>query len=70
MRITQLFPAHRQNLNDRMRRRMMWIALADLLVTLAGVEAALALMRDMLIAEKRRCCATLPLPLHPCRTVC
>ena len=39
-------------LNDRMRRRMMWIALV-LLVTLAGVEAALALMRDMLIADKQ-----------------
>jgi hypothetical protein len=31
---------------------MMWIALS-LLVTLAGVEAALALMRDMLIADKQ-----------------
>jgi hypothetical protein len=31
---------------------MMWIALV-LLVTLAGVEAALALMRDMLIADKQ-----------------
>jgi hypothetical protein len=30
---------------------MMWIALT-LLVTLAGIEAALALMRDMLIADK------------------
>jgi hypothetical protein len=35
-----------------MRRRMLWIALV-LLVTLAGVEAALALMRDMLIADKQ-----------------
>jgi hypothetical protein len=35
-----------------MRRRMVWIALT-LLVTLAGVEAALALMRDMLIADKQ-----------------
>jgi len=51
MRITHLFPRI-QNLNDRMRRRMMWIALT-LLVTLAGVEAALALMRDMLIADKQ-----------------
>ena len=51
MRITHLFPRI-QNLNDRMRRRMMWIALA-LLVTLAGVEAALALMRDLLIADKQ-----------------
>jgi hypothetical protein len=51
MRITHLFPRI-QNLNDLMRRRMMWIALT-LLVTLAGVEAALALMRDMLIADKQ-----------------
>jgi hypothetical protein len=51
MRITHLFPRI-QNLNDRMRRRIMWIALA-LLVTLAGVEAALALMRDLLIADKQ-----------------
>jgi hypothetical protein len=51
LRITHLFPRI-ANLNERMRRRMMWIALA-LLVTLAGVEAALALMRDMLIADKQ-----------------
>jgi hypothetical protein len=35
-----------------LRRRMLWIAFT-LLVTLAGVEAALALMRDMLIADKQ-----------------
>jgi len=51
LRITHLFPRI-HNLNDRMRRRLMWVALA-LLVTLAGVEAALALMRDMLIADKQ-----------------
>lgn len=51
MRITHLFPSI-ANLNDRLRRRMLWIALT-LLVTLAGVEAALALMRDMLIADKQ-----------------
>ena len=51
MRITHLFPRI-ANLSDAMRRRMMWIALG-LLVTLAGVEAALALMRDMLIADKQ-----------------
>jgi hypothetical protein len=51
LRITHLFPVI-ANLNDRSRRRMMWIALG-LLVTLAGVEAALALMRDMLIADKQ-----------------
>jgi hypothetical protein len=48
-----------------MRRRMMWIALV-LLVTLAGVEAALALMRDMLIADKQaliQSLATVPQPV-------
>ncbi|MEN3355456.1 MAG: hypothetical protein V7640_3614, partial [Betaproteobacteria bacterium] len=50
LRITHLFPRI-HNLSDQMRRRMMWIALT-LLVTLAGIEAALALMRDMLIADK------------------
>ena len=51
LRITHLFPRI-ANLNDRLRMRMLWIALT-LLVTLAGVEAALALMRDMLIADKQ-----------------
>ena len=51
LRITHLFPRI-ATLADHMRRRMMWIALV-LLVTLAGVEAALALMRDMLIADKQ-----------------
>jgi hypothetical protein len=51
MRITHLFPAI-ANLSDRLRRRMLWIALT-LLVTLAGVEAALALMRDLLIQDKQ-----------------
>ena len=51
MRITHLFPGI-ANLNDRLRSRMLWIALT-LLVTLAGVEASLALMRDMLIADKQ-----------------
>jgi hypothetical protein len=51
MRITHLFPGI-ANLNDRLRRRMLWIALT-LLVTLAGVEAALALMRDLLIQDKQ-----------------
>ena len=48
LRITHLFPRI-ANLNDRLRTRMLWIALT-LLVILAGVEAALALMRDMLIS--------------------
>jgi hypothetical protein len=51
LRVTHLFPRI-ANLNDRLRTRMLYIALT-LLVTLAGVEAALALMRDMLIADKQ-----------------
>ena len=51
LRITHLFQPI-ANLNDRTRRRMFWIALS-LLVLLAGVEAALALMRDALIADKQ-----------------
>jgi hypothetical protein len=51
LRITHLFPRI-ASLSEHQRRRMMWIALV-LLVTLAGVEAALALMRDMLIADKQ-----------------
>jgi len=51
MRITHLFPRI-ASLNEVQRKRMLWIALS-LLVTLAGVEAALALMRDMLIADKQ-----------------
>ena len=51
LRITHLFPRI-ATLSEQMRTRMMWIALV-LLVTLAGVEAALALMRDMLIADKQ-----------------
>jgi hypothetical protein len=51
LRITHLFPRI-ANLNDRLRTRMLWIALT-LLVILAGVEAALALMRDMLISDKQ-----------------
>jgi hypothetical protein len=51
LRITHLFPRI-ASLSEHLRRRMMWIALV-LLVTLAGVEAALALMRDLLIADKQ-----------------
>jgi hypothetical protein len=51
LRITHLFPRI-ANLNEQMRRRILWISLT-LLVTLAGIEAALALMRDMLIADKQ-----------------
>ncbi len=51
MRVTHLFPRI-ANLNEGLRRRMLGVAFV-LLVTLAGVEAALALMRDMLIADKQ-----------------
>ena len=51
MRVTHLFPRI-ASLNEVLRRRMLWVAFT-LLVTLAGVEAALALMRDMLIADKQ-----------------
>jgi hypothetical protein len=49
LRITHLFPRI-ANLNEQTRRRMIWISLV-LLVTLAGIEAGLALMRDMLRAD-------------------
>lgn len=50
LRITHLFPTM-QSMNDQMRRRVMWAALI-LLFILACVESSLALMRDMLIADK------------------
>ncbi len=48
LRITHLFPRV-QNMNDRMRRRLLWAAFTFLLV-LAGVEVALAVMRDYIVA--------------------
>ena len=51
LRITHLFPKI-HGLPELMRQRMMWVAFV-LLVSLAGIEAALALMRDMLIADKQ-----------------
>jgi hypothetical protein len=50
LRITHLFPRI-HSLSDVMRKRMMAVAFA-LLLALAGIEAALALMRDMLVADK------------------
>ena len=50
LRITQLFPKI-SSMDDRMRRRLMWASLI-FLVILAGIESSLALMRDMLIADK------------------
>jgi hypothetical protein len=51
LRITHLFPII-ANMNERMRRRMLWAAVVFLFV-FAGIEAALALMRDMLSADKQ-----------------
>lgn len=50
MRITHLFPTI-ASMNDQLRKRVMWAALILLLI-LAGIESSLALMRDMLIADK------------------
>ena len=51
LRITHLFPLI-ANMNDRMRQRMLWVAVV-FLVVFAGIEAALALMRDMLSADRQ-----------------
>src|SRR5467141_1511722 len=51
LRITHLFPLI-ANMNDRMRRRMLWVAVVFLFI-FAGIEAALALMRDMLSADRQ-----------------
>ena len=51
LRITHLFPVI-ANMGDRMRRRVLWVAVVFLFV-FAGIEAALALMRDMLAADKQ-----------------
>jgi hypothetical protein len=50
LRITQLFPKI-ASMDDRMRRRLMWASLTFLII-LAAIESSLALMRDMLIADK------------------
>ena len=51
LRFTHLFPAI-VNLNDKMRRRILWFSAAFLL-TLAGIESSLALIRDMLMADRQ-----------------
>ena len=51
LHITHLFPRI-HSLPENMRKRMLWISFTLLLI-LAGIEAALALMRDMLIADKQ-----------------
>jgi hypothetical protein len=47
LRFTSLFPLG--NITEKMRRRLMWVSFSILLV-LAGVEVALAVMRDLIIA--------------------
>lgn len=49
LRITRLFPLITM-MDDRMRRRLAWIAFA-ILLTLASVESALAFMRDRIAAD-------------------
>jgi len=50
LRITHLFPTM-GSMNDHLRRRVLWAAVI-MLVVLAAIESSLALMRDMLIADK------------------
>jgi hypothetical protein len=47
MRFTHLFPL--SNIDERMRQRMVWISFTILLI-LAGVEVALAVMRDLIVS--------------------
>jgi len=47
LRFTSLFPLG--SVTEKMRRRLMWVSLSILLV-LAGVEVALAVMRDLIIS--------------------
>jgi len=48
LRVTHLFPRI-NNMHDRMRMRLVWTSFAILLI-LAGVEVALAVMRDLIIS--------------------
>jgi hypothetical protein len=57
LRITHLFPVI-GSMDDRMRKRMIWITLTFLAV-LASVEASLAYMRDLLAADREALAQTL-----------
>lgn len=48
MRMTHLFPRI-NNMEDRLRRKLMWVSFT-ILTILAGVEVALAVMRDIIIS--------------------
>lgn len=50
LRITRMFPVI-GSLDDQMRKRMIWMTFTILLI-LAGVEASLAYMRDLLAADR------------------
>ena len=50
LRITQLFPRI-ASMDDRMRQRLMYASLTFLII-LAAIESSLALMRDILVADK------------------
>jgi hypothetical protein len=50
LRITQLFPRI-ASMDDRMRQRLMYASLIFLII-LAAIESSLALMRDILVADK------------------
>jgi translation initiation factor 2B subunit (eIF-2B alpha/beta/delta family) len=50
LRITQLFPRI-ASMDDRMRQRLMFASLIFLII-LAAIESSLALMRDILVADK------------------
>jgi hypothetical protein len=56
LRFTSLFPL--SGITERMRKHLMWVSLA-ILVVLAGVEVALAVMRDQIIAADVALKATL-----------
>jgi hypothetical protein len=56
LRFTNLFPL--SGITERMRKNLMWVSLSILLV-LAGVEVALAVMRDQIIAADVALKATL-----------
>jgi hypothetical protein len=67
LRITHLFPVI-SNMSEQMRRRMLWTALV-FLVVFATIEAGLALMRDMLAADKQALIQSLATTRRRCRPI-
>lgn len=63
LRVTHLFPGM-ENLDARMRKHLL-IAAVSFLVILAGIEAALGLMRDIMVQEKQALLQSLAvMPAH------